>query len=61
MTRIQWAFDIDRGDLITTFEVVNLAFDITARAPMSIPTHLRESETFVLNTDLAPGVGTTTT
>ena len=52
--RIQWAYDVDRGDLLTTFEVVNLAFDITARAPMSIPPHLRESETFVLNTDLAP-------
>ena len=52
--RIQWAYDVDRGDLLTTFEVVNLAFDITARAPMSIPAHLRESETFVLNTDLAP-------
>ena len=55
--RIQWAYDVDRGDLLTTFEVVNLAFDITARAPMSIPTHLRESETFVLNTDLAPRPG----
>ena len=59
--RIQWAYDVDRGDLLTTFEVVNLAFDITARAPMSIPAHLRESETFVLNTDLAPGTGTTAT
>ena len=55
--RIQWAYDVDRGDLLTTFEVVNLAFDITARAPMRIPTHLRESETFVLNTDLAPRPG----
>ena len=55
--RIQWAYDVDRGDLLTTFEVVNLAFDITARAPMSIPAHLRESETFVLNTDLAPRLG----
>lgn len=52
--RIQWAYDVDRGDLLTTFEVVNLAFDITARAPMSIPPHLRESEAFVLNADLAP-------
>lgn len=57
--RIQWAYDVDRGDLLTTFEVVNLAFDITARAPMSIPTHLRDSETFVLNTYLAPRPGST--
>ena len=57
--RIQWAYNVDRGDLLTTFEVVNLAFDITARAPMSIPTHLRDSETFVLNTDLAPRPGST--
>ena len=52
--RIQWAYDVDRGDLLTTFEVVNLAFDIGARGPMSIPAHIRESETLVLNTDLAP-------
>ena len=52
--RIQWAYDIDRGDLLTTFEVVNLAFDITARGPMSIPAHIRDAETSVLHTDLAP-------
>ncbi len=52
--RIQWAYDVDRGDLLTTFEVVNLAFDINARGPMSIPDSIRDSEAFVLNLDLAP-------
>lgn len=52
--RIQWAYDVERGDLLTTFEVVNLAFDIGARGPMSIPTYIREAETSVLHTDLAP-------
>lgn len=52
--RIQWAYDVERHELLTTFEVVNLAFDIGARGPMSIPTHIREAETSVLHTDLAP-------
>ena len=52
--RIQWAYDIDRGDLLTTFEVVNLAFDISARQPMSIPTGLADAERSVFYEDLAP-------
>jgi acyl-CoA thioesterase FadM len=52
--RIQWAYDVDRGDLLTTFEVVNLAFDTGARRPMSIPPRLREAEQSVLHVDLAP-------
>lgn len=54
--RIQWAYDIDRGDLLTTFEVVNLAFDISARSPMSIPATIRDAELSVLHADLAPRV-----
>ncbi len=54
--RIQWAYDVDRGDLLTTFEVVNLAFDIDRRRPMSIPTDLRAMEESVLYPDLAPRV-----
>ena len=52
--RIHWAYDIDRGDLLTTFEVVNLAFDTGARRPMSIPARLRAAEQSVLHRDLAP-------
>jgi acyl-CoA thioesterase FadM len=52
--RIQWAYDTDRGDLLTTFEVVNLAFDISARRPMSIPRGLADIEQTVFYEDLAP-------
>jgi acyl-CoA thioesterase FadM len=53
--RIQWAYDVERGDLLVTFEVVNLAFDITARAPMGIPSAIRDIEQADLHEDLAPG------
>jgi acyl-CoA thioesterase FadM len=52
--RILWAYDVEREDLLVSFEIVNLAFDIAARAPMSIPEHIRKAETTVLHTDLAP-------
>ena len=52
--RIQWAYDMERGDLLTTFEVVNLAFDVTARASMSIPARIRDAEQTALHNDLAP-------
>ena len=52
--RIQWAYDVERADLLTTFEVVNLAFDITARRPMSIPARQRAAEAAVLRPDLRP-------
>ena len=52
--RIQWAYDVERGDLLTTFEVVNLAFDTGARRPMTIPARLRAAEQSVLHEDLAP-------
>lgn len=52
--RIQWAYDIEREDLLVTFEVVNLAFDVARRAPMSIPDPIREFEQAALHDDLAP-------
>lgn len=52
--RIIWAYDVDRGDLLITFEIVNLAFDIAARASMSIPPHIREFEQAATHEDLAP-------
>jgi len=52
--RILWAYDVDRGDLLITFEIVNLAFDIGARAAMSIPPHIRAFEQAATHEDLAP-------
>jgi acyl-CoA thioesterase FadM len=52
--RIQWAYDVDREDLLVTFEVVNLAFDTNARRPMSIPDRIRAAEQTALHADLAP-------
>ncbi len=51
--RIQWAYDLDRGDLLTTFEIVNLAFDIGGRRAISIPDELRVLEEARLQPDLA--------
>ena len=47
-------YDLDRGDLLTTFEIVNLAFDIKARAAMSIPANIRSAERALVHEDLAP-------
>ena len=35
--RILWAYDVEREDLLVSFEIVNLAFDIAARAPDEHP------------------------
>ena len=51
--RIQWAYDVDRGDVLTSFEVVNLAFDIGRRRAISIPDQLREVEEAMIHPDLA--------
>ncbi len=52
--RMMWVFDVDSGELLTTFEIVNLAFDIEARAAMSIPERIRSWEASALHADLAP-------
>ncbi len=52
--RIQWAFDLDRGDLLTSFETVSLAFDTVGRRAMSIPQRIRDAELSTLQSDLAP-------
>lgn len=41
MQQVMWVFDLDRGDLLTSFEVVNLAFDTVGRRAVSIPDDLR--------------------
>lgn len=56
--RIQWAFDLDRGDLLTSFETVSLAFDTVGRRAMSIPERIREAELSTLQADLAPKAAT---
>jgi acyl-CoA thioesterase FadM len=57
--RILWAYDVERGDLLTAFQIVNLAFDISARRPMSIPPQNRKAEQAAVHTDLAPRAGIT--
>ena len=52
--RVHWAFDLDRGDLLTSFETVSLAFDTVGRRPMSIPQWIRDAEASTLHPDLAP-------
>ena len=52
--RIMWAYDIDRGDLLISFEVVDLCFDTLARAAMTIPDDLRDKAIARLHPDLAP-------
>ncbi len=54
MHNIMWAYDVDREELLTTFEVVNLAFDIGGRRPMQIPDHIRAAQAQLLQPDLAP-------
>ncbi len=53
VTRMRnWAFDVDRGDLVVAFENVNLAFDTKSRRSMSIPERERRREKTRLHTDL---------
>lgn len=52
--RIHWVYDLDRGELLTAFEGVSLAFDIRGRRPMSIPDRHRAAALRHLQPDLAP-------
>ncbi|MDE0804646.1 MAG: thioesterase family protein [Acidimicrobiales bacterium] len=52
--RVHWTFDVERGDLLTSFETVSLAFDTIGRRPMSIPQWIRDGEAASLHPDLAP-------
>jgi acyl-CoA thioesterase FadM len=52
--RILWAYDADAGDLLMSFEIVNLAFDTVRRAPMSIPEEIRVVELSDVHEDLNP-------
>jgi acyl-CoA thioesterase FadM len=55
--RVHWTYDLDRGDLLTAFESVSMAFDIRARRPVSIPDAIRRRELAGLQPDLAPRPG----
>ena len=39
--RHQWVFDVERGDLLCTSSMVNLAFDLEARRSIEIPPDVR--------------------
>jgi len=39
--RLMWAYDLDRGDLLVAFEVVDVALDTVSRRAVPIPADLR--------------------
>ena len=39
--RMMWGYDLDRGDLLVAFEVVDVALDTVSRRAVSIPEELR--------------------
>jgi acyl-CoA thioesterase FadM len=49
-----WAFDVDTGDLLVSFELVSVLFDIDARRAMSIPDDLRVAHVANFHPDLGP-------
>lgn len=53
--RVQWSYDLTAGDVLVSFEVINLAFDTMTRRAMTIPPNLRANEERVLQPDLKPG------
>jgi acyl-CoA thioesterase FadM len=52
--RVNWAYALDTGTLLTAFESVSMAFDIRGRRAMSIPEGFRRAESGRLQPDLAP-------
>jgi acyl-CoA thioesterase FadM len=52
--RVHWCFDVEQGELLAGFEIVNMAFDTRGRRPMSIPDAHRQRELASLQPDLAP-------
>jgi acyl-CoA thioester hydrolase len=48
-----WLLDVDRGDVVATFSVVGLAFDMGARRSVVIPDAMRERIGRRLHADLA--------
>jgi acyl-CoA thioesterase FadM len=52
--RVHWTYDLDSGELVTAFEMINMAFDIAGRRAMSIPEGYRTRELERIQPDLAP-------
>ena len=52
--RMHWCYDLDRRDLLCSFEAVDVAFDTRARRSMVIPEPIRRRQESVLHADLAP-------
>jgi acyl-CoA thioesterase FadM len=52
--RMHWCYDLDRGEVLCTFEAVDVAFDTRARRTMVIPDSIRRRQEAILHADLAP-------
>ncbi len=52
--RIMWAYDVERGDLLVAFEVVDVALDTVSRRAVTIPDDLRSHAEERLRTELLP-------
>ena len=52
--RVHWTYDLDSNELVTAFEMINMAFDIAGRRAMTIPAGYRERELERLQPDLVP-------
>jgi acyl-CoA thioesterase FadM len=50
--RMNWAYDLDTGALLTAFESVSMAFDVRGRRPMTIPDDYRRAEAERVQPDL---------
>lgn len=52
--RVMWGFDVERGDLLVAFEVVDVALDTVSRRAVSIPAELRGHAEDRFRPDLLP-------
>lgn len=50
----RWVYDLDRGDVLVAFDVVNLAFDINTRRSMLVPADYLEREQRYVRPDFIP-------
>lgn len=53
--RMQWAYDLERAEVLCSHAVVNLAFDIEQRRAVAIPDDERARLARLIHPDLAPG------
>jgi acyl-CoA thioesterase FadM len=54
--RVMWGYDVDRGDLLVAFEVVDVALDTVSRRAVAIPEELRDHAEARHRPALAPRV-----